>query len=101
MPLPDFNILSIDSAAIAFPEQLQVVQNTDILVGVHDAGLTHEMFLRENGVVVIEIQPSSLSLNVFRNLVKTLGHKYLSTHVGMVRHEAEGSRKRDLVRRDR
>ncbi|KAF6830091.1 DUF563 domain-containing protein [Colletotrichum musicola] len=100
-PLPDFNIQSIDFAAISFPDQLQVVQETDILVGVHGAGLTHTMFLRENGAAVVEIQPSSMAHKGFKNLAQMLGHRYFSTHGEMVGHEEDNGRKRDLVNGDR
>ncbi|KAF6804492.1 DUF563 domain-containing protein [Colletotrichum sojae] len=100
-PLPDFNIQSIDFAAISFPEQLQVAQETDILVGVHGAGLTHTMFLRENGAAVVEIQPSSMSHKGFKNVAKMMGLGYFSTHAEMVGHEDDQGRKRDLVKRDR
>ncbi|KAK7458186.1 DUF563 domain-containing protein [Colletotrichum acutatum] len=99
---PDANFQAIDLGAVTFPEQLRIVQSTDILVGIHGAGLTHTMFLRENGAAVVEIQPSSMSHKGFRNVAQMLGHKYFSTHAEMVGHEEDDKgRKRGLVRRDR
>ncbi|KAK1462222.1 DUF563 domain-containing protein [Colletotrichum melonis] len=99
---PDANFQAIDLGAVTFPEQLRIVQSTDILVGVHGAGLTHTMFLRENGAAVVEIQPSSMSHKGFRNVAQMLGHKYFSTHAEMVGHEEDDKgRKRGLIRRDR
>ncbi|KAJ0327731.1 hypothetical protein COL5a_005704 [Colletotrichum fioriniae] len=99
---PDANFQAIDLGAVNFSEQLRIVQSTDILVGVHGAGLTHTMFLRENGAAVVEIQPSSMSHKGFRNVAQMLGHKYFSTHADMVGHDDDDKgRKRGLVRRDR
>ncbi|KAK1545655.1 DUF563 domain-containing protein [Colletotrichum paranaense] len=99
---PDANFQAIDLGAVTFPEQLRIVQSTDILVGVHGAGLTHTMFLRENGAAVVEIQPSSMSHKGFRNVAQMLGHKYFSTHAEMVGHEEDDKgRKRGIIRRDR
>lgn len=99
---PEVNFQALDFGAISFPEQLRRIQSTNVLVGVHGAGLTHTMFLRENGAAVIEIQPSSMSHKGFKNLAQMLGHKYFSAHAEMVGNEGEGKgQKRDLVRRDR
>ncbi|KXH59107.1 DUF563 domain-containing protein [Colletotrichum salicis] len=99
---PDANFQAIDLGAMSFPEQLRIIQSTDVLIGVHGAGLTHTMFLRENGAAVVEIQPSSMSHKGFRNVAQMLGHNYFSTHAEMVGHEEDDKgRKRDLVRRDR
>ncbi|KAK1633626.1 hypothetical protein BDP81DRAFT_434162 [Colletotrichum phormii] len=99
---PDASFQVIDLGAMTFPEQLRIIQSTDVLVGVHGAGLTHTMFLRENGAAVVEIQPSSMFHKGFRNVAQMLGHNYFSTHAEMVGHEEDDKgRKRDLVRRDR
>lgn len=45
-------IQTIDFNSIPFSEQLRVVRETDILVGVHGAGLTHGIFLPEGSVMV-------------------------------------------------
>lgn len=47
----------IDYTALDFAQQLNIThRNTDILLGVHGAGLTHTMFLKP-GSAVIEISP--------------------------------------------
>ncbi|KAH8832043.1 DUF563 domain-containing protein, partial [Flagelloscypha sp. PMI_526] len=76
---PKVHIQSIDFAAIPFSEQLRIVHHTDILVGVHGAGLTHAMFLPESSSVV-EIFPPHVGYKVFRNLAKLRGHHYASAH---------------------
>jgi protein O-GlcNAc transferase len=77
--IPHVKVQIIDFAAISFEEQLQIIRETDVLVGVHGAGLTHGMFLRE-GSVMVEILPAGLDHKGFRNLAGVMGHTYLSTH---------------------
>ncbi|TQB75216.1 hypothetical protein MPDQ_003469 [Monascus purpureus] len=65
----------VDFAALSFEEQLRVVRETDVLVGVHGAGLTHGMFLRP-GSAMVEILPGGLEHRGFRNLARQMGHRY-------------------------
>ncbi|KAK6222049.1 DUF563 domain-containing protein [Colletotrichum tabaci] len=95
---PGVNFQAFDFGALSFPDQLRVVQSTDVLVGVHGAGLTHTMFLREGGAAVVEIQPSSMSYKGFRNMAQMLGQAYVSAHAEMVGAE---DRRRNLAKRDR
>ncbi|KAI9733653.1 MAG: hypothetical protein M1834_003255 [Cirrosporium novae-zelandiae] len=76
---PRIKVQSIDFAALTFPEQLRVIRKTNILVGVHGAGLTHQMFLR-NGSTVVEIQPPDMFHKGFSNLARLLNHRYVSAH---------------------
>lgn len=76
---PHVVVQSVDFASIPFDEQLRVAQATNILVGVHGAGLTHALFLQRESVVV-EILPSTLNYKGFRNLAGLLGHSYYSAH---------------------
>jgi EGF domain-specific O-GlcNAc transferase len=73
--LPRHNIQLIDFAPLSLYDQLTIVRNTDILVGVHGAGLTHGMFLPPNSAIV-EFMPQSLKHRGFRNMAKMLGHAY-------------------------
>ncbi|OBT76025.1 hypothetical protein VF21_03487 [Pseudogymnoascus sp. 05NY08] len=77
--IPHLKVQSIDFATLSFAEQIKVVRDTDILVGVHGAGLTHAMFLPESAVVV-EILPEGLEHKGFRNFAALLGHAYFSAH---------------------
>lgn len=70
---------SIDFAAIPFRKQLEIIRDTDVLVGVHGAGLTHGMFLSPRSVMV-EILPPTVNHKGFRNVAGVLQHSYYSAH---------------------
>ncbi|RMJ23419.1 hypothetical protein PHISP_05699 [Aspergillus sp. HF37] len=72
-------VQSIDFAIIPFNAQLEVIRDTDLLLGVHGAGLTHAMFLQPRSSVV-EILPSSFNHKGFRNVAGVMGHSYFSAH---------------------
>lgn len=75
---PHVRVRSVDFGALSLPEQIRTAQDTDILVGVHGAGLTHTMFLREGASAVVEIQPPKLGYKGFKNMARMLGHKYFT-----------------------
>ena len=76
---PAVKIQMVNFATLSFVEQIRIARRTDILVGVHGAGLTHALFQRP-GSAVVEIIPHSLAHKGFRNLAKLLGHGYFSSH---------------------
>ena len=76
---PDMKINLVDFASLSFADQLKTVQSTDILVGVHGAGLTHCLFLRSPSALV-EILPPGFNHKGFRNMASALGHRYFTTH---------------------
>jgi protein O-GlcNAc transferase len=76
---PDIRVHIVDFAAISFLDQIRLVRSTDLLVGVHGAGLTHEMFL-PRGSTVVEILPPTLDYKGFANMAKLLGHQYFGRH---------------------
>jgi protein O-GlcNAc transferase len=89
--IPHVNLSVVDFAAIPFAEQLRIIRDTDVLVGVHGAGLTHTMFMRERAGVVVEMQPETLRHpqtgephNGFRNLANMLRLDYFRIHVPQV-----------------
>ncbi|KJR87493.1 uncharacterized protein SPSK_10407 [Sporothrix schenckii 1099-18] len=80
---PNVVVQSVDFATLSLPDQLRLVQETDVLVGVHGAGLTHTMFMRENAGAVVEVQPANLGHKGFRNLAALTGHNYFSAQAEM------------------
>ena len=79
----------IDFAEITFAEQLRVARETDVFVGVHGAGLTHTIFMRENAGAVVEILPPAVENGGFSMISAMRGLSYF--HV----HGSTGSKKRD------
>lgn len=73
----EIRVLNMESLPLA--EQVQSVRDSDVLVGVHGAGLTHAIWLRKHSVVV-EILPAEFQHKGFRNLAGALGHGYFSAH---------------------
>ncbi|KAJ5757144.1 DUF563 domain-containing protein [Penicillium nucicola] len=76
---PLVRVQSIDFAAISYRDQLKIIQEIDILAGVHGAGLTHGIFLPP-GSAMVEILPPGLNHKGFRNVASLRGHDYYSTH---------------------
>lgn len=76
---PSIKMQLVDYAALPLSEQIRISHLTDILVGIHGAGLTHGMFLPPNSTLV-EILPPQLEHRGFDNMAKSLGHHYFSTH---------------------
>ncbi|KIH93207.1 hypothetical protein SPBR_02673 [Sporothrix brasiliensis 5110] len=74
-------VAAVDFAAVPFAEQVRLARETDVLVGVHGAGLTHTMFLREHVTAVVEIQPADMDATFmgFRNLANMRGVTYFRT----------------------
>ena len=54
---PMFNITGLQLDELSMGEQLQYIASTDVLVGMHGAGLTHAMFLPKHASL-IELAPS-------------------------------------------
>ncbi|KAG8159638.1 hypothetical protein KVR01_010275 [Diaporthe batatas] len=75
---PNVNVSSVDFELLSIPEQLAMIQRTDILVGVHGAGLTHTMFMTHGAVV--EIRPPNFQHKGFKNLAQMMGIKYFTGH---------------------
>lgn len=53
---PQLNFMAVDLATITIKEQLRIIAETDIIIAMHGAGLTLELFLPPNGGV-IELLP--------------------------------------------
>jgi protein O-GlcNAc transferase len=84
---PHITVRFIDFAAIPFSEQLRVTRETDVLVGVHGAGLTHAIFMRESAGAVVEIQPQELEHTGFRMVSTMRDLSYFHVHAASVGEE--------------
>ena len=95
---PHVRTRSVDFAAISVEEQLRLVRETDVLVGVHGAALTHIMFMRDGRGAVVEILPETNNYLGFRNLAFMKGLAYVTGHAEQVRvgpgEGGEGTKKR-------
>jgi protein O-GlcNAc transferase len=94
--LPHVEVRTADFATLPFKDQMQVVRDSDVLVGVHGAGLTHALWLKP-ALSVVEILPHGLNHKGFRNLAQLLGHSYYSMHAS----ENKPARMGRLRRRDK
>jgi protein O-GlcNAc transferase len=83
------NIQAVDFADYSLEDQIAIARKTDILVGVHGAGLTHSLFL-EPGSAVIEILPEGVDFKGFENMARQLNVQYFNA-------KASGSRSPDKI----
>lgn len=76
---PNYNVTGVQLDAMSMADQLQIVSQTDILVGMHGAGLTMSMFIPKHGCL-IELYPeySSKSNIHFRQIASWRGLHYQS-----------------------
>jgi len=87
---PNVKINVLDLAEYSMSDQVRIASESDILAGVHGAGLTHAIFQRP-GSALVEIIPNGFNHKGFRNLAKMRGLKYFGTHA---------SRLSEKIRRD-
>lgn len=76
---PHVKVQSVDMAGLSLQKQLELIQGTDVLVGVHGAGLTHGMFLPPSSAMV-ELLPHKLDHKGFRNMASLMDHEYFTIH---------------------
>ncbi|KAH6676455.1 hypothetical protein B0J14DRAFT_585578 [Halenospora varia] len=82
---PEVTFQTIDFASMHLAEQIKVIRETDVLLGLHGAGLTHIFWLPEESSV-IEIQapnrrePDGRPYTLFRNLAKARNINYFTGH---------------------
>jgi len=80
--LKNYDFQKIDFSNKTFKEQLEIIGNTDILLGVHGNGFTHSLFLPGNATV----------LEIFPKSSHHLDYKYLCDLRG-IKHYAIDSQK--------
>ncbi|KAK8101795.1 uncharacterized protein PG998_006794 [Apiospora kogelbergensis] len=73
-------VQSVDFAGLAFAEQIKVARGTDVLVGVHGAGLTHALFMNSSRGAVVEMFPPGLEMDALRAIALERGLGYYRTH---------------------
>lgn len=73
--LPIVELRIVDFAAIPFKEQVNIVANTDILLGVHGNGLSHTLLLPQ-GAALIELFPKKSFRVEYRILALARGLAY-------------------------
>lgn len=91
----------VDFAALTLREQIQVSRDSDVLVGMHGAGLTQAIFMEEGRGAVVEIQPDRMCYKGFENLARMGGHAYLATGankiVGNCYDDSEGGGRLEMM----
>lgn len=92
---PHAEIRRVDPAGMPFSQQVQLARESDVLAGVHGAGLTHGLWMKARSAMV-EILPEGFMHKGFRNLAGALGHDYFSAH-GVQPDQGSGSWQGDDV----
>ncbi len=82
---PQYTINPVKFENYTYPEQLQIIRNTKVLIGVHGCGLTHQLFL-PNDSLVIEIFPKETRSMDYAYYAGLCGHTYygLSPEKGVI-----------------
>ena len=77
---PNVTVSLVDFEPLSLREQISIARRTDILVGVHGAGLTHSLFTPP-GSALVELSPTRLDFKGFRSLANLAGNEYYAIHV--------------------
>ena len=83
------NLNVVDFAKISYGEQLRIIRNTNVLIGVHGAGLMNIMYAAEEAVL-LEIHPSYRQDRHFRHAARMTGKIYMPMRT-LIREDCEGS----------
>ncbi|KAH7014432.1 uncharacterized protein B0I36DRAFT_398089 [Microdochium trichocladiopsis] len=95
------HIRAVDFATLSFREQIALARETDILVGVHGAGLTHTLFMRQDMGALVEIFPEGFELRCFRAMARDRGLGYYKMHVPVVEKKEDFHVEDVIVPKDR
>lgn len=79
---PTHSVAGLQLETVSIDDQIRNISNTDILIGVHGAGLAHVIF-QQVGRAVIEIFPSAYGIyknDHFERLARWSGVHYLKFH---------------------
>jgi hypothetical protein len=75
-PYDEYDVQDYNFENMTLGEQMSIIHNTDILVGMHGAGLAHVMFMRPN-THVIELHPYKFRKMIFQNIAKIMDVRYV------------------------
>ena len=78
LEFPSLIIRGLQLDTYAMREQLEFVASTDILIGMHGAGLVHSLFLPSHGALVELFPERKIRLTHFRSIALWHGLKYKS-----------------------
>jgi glycoprotein 2-beta-D-xylosyltransferase len=92
---PDFVVRGVQIDSLPLASQLQAIADTDVLIGMHGAGLAHVMFMPAHGALV-ELYPSYYTgYNYhFKELAKWRGINYITWRSNDTYSELQGYRTR-------
>lgn len=74
---PQYRLKTVKLENYTFAEQIQLFRNTKVLIGAHGNGLTHELFL-PNDSLVVEIFPEGAFTMDYQYFAELVGHKYFA-----------------------
>ncbi|TPX33043.1 hypothetical protein SeMB42_g07540 [Synchytrium endobioticum] len=74
---PNYTIKLVSFGDMSLAEQIKIARQTNILIAVHGAELTHLLWMPEESAI-IEIMPRGWGRQVFRNLAKFSGKLYIA-----------------------
>ncbi|TRX99017.1 hypothetical protein FHL15_000359 [Xylaria flabelliformis] len=77
----------VDFTTLPFAVQVHVAQESNVLVGIHGAGLAHSMFMRQGAGAVVEILPRGFEHRGFRNIAAIRNLGYFCTHAKIISSE--------------
>ncbi|KAF3937850.1 hypothetical protein ABW19_dt0207578 [Dactylella cylindrospora] len=89
------DITSLENMSIK--QQLELVRQTDVLIGVTGAGLTHTMFLKEGSAVIELMHPEPFNYFGFGNLARMRSLDYYPVHGERRGEGKEGDWQQDNV----
>lgn len=75
---PNTNVTVMHGEDLGICEQISLVHNTDILIGVHGAGLVHLWWLQDHALLFELVPRSQLSNPTFKMLSTLTGRRYYS-----------------------
>lgn len=75
--LREYGFEAVDPATLPWPEQVAVMRNCRILVGLHGAGMTNLMFRGPGPMTVVELFPKGFSPPHYYWMAELLGYRYV------------------------